>query len=143
MILKLNKIHVLRIPRPILIVAAVVYSAATLLYSTLWMIDARVQQDLSSVELGFGTDFIPAEGVQFVRSVYPASPAEKAGLFTGDKIFLIDGNKIEDANFLQNTWRHRPDEYQSPRCEECCAHNGCFSLAAINIGRRKYRTVRQ
>jgi serine phosphatase RsbU (regulator of sigma subunit) len=111
MILKLNMNHTLRIPRPVLIACAVFYAAATILYSTLWMIDARGPQGFSAVELGFGTDFIPAEGVQLVKSVFPASPAEKAGLFAGDKIFLIDGNKIEDGNFLQNTWRkHSPGD---------------------------------
>ena len=111
MILKLGKILTIRLPRPVLLACALFYAAATLLYSTLWMIDARGTQDLSAVELGFGTDFIPAEGVQLVKSVYAASPAEKAGLLAGDKIILIDGNKVEDENFLMRTWKqHSPGD---------------------------------
>jgi serine phosphatase RsbU (regulator of sigma subunit) len=105
MILKLPKIRTLLFPHSVLIACAVFYSAAILLYSLLWMIDARGLQDLSAVELGFETDFIPSEGVQLVKSIYPASPAEKAGLLADDKIILIDGKKVEDGNFLMRTWK--------------------------------------
>jgi membrane-associated protease RseP (regulator of RpoE activity) len=105
MIVKLNSAFTIRLPRPVLIAIALLYTAATLLYSTLWMIDARVQQDLSPVELGFGTDFIPTESVQRVKSVYAESPAEKTGLVPGDKIYLIDGHIIEDANYLTRIWK--------------------------------------
>jgi len=111
MILKIGKIRTITLPHPLLIAGAVIYAAAIILYSILWMIDARGTQDLSAVELGFGTDFIPAEGVQLVKSVYAASPAEKAGLLAGDKIILIDGKKVEDANFLMRSWKqHSPGD---------------------------------
>jgi serine phosphatase RsbU (regulator of sigma subunit) len=140
MIVKVTKNHTLRIPHPLLIASAVFYAAATILYSTLWMIDARGLQGLSAVELGFGTDFIPAEGIQIVRSVYPASPAEKAGLAAGDKIFLIDGHKIEDGDFLQNTWRkHFPGDtvrlsMYRPGVKKVVHATGIFRLRQTSAG---------
>jgi serine phosphatase RsbU (regulator of sigma subunit) len=111
MVLKINTLRTVRISRPILFSGAVVFAAATLLYSTLWMIDARVQKDISRVELGFGTEFNTTDGVQVVTSVYSASPAEKAGLEAGDRIFLIDGCKVEDINYLTRIWKqHNPGD---------------------------------
>ena len=52
-------IRSIKIPRPVLIACDALYAAATLLISALWMINARVQQGLSSVELGFESYFIP------------------------------------------------------------------------------------
>jgi sigma-B regulation protein RsbU (phosphoserine phosphatase) len=111
MIFTFHILRVIQIPRPVLIVFAVLYAAATVLYSTLWMVDTRVQKDLSSVELGFGTDFLPSENAQLVTSIYPESPAEKAGLLSGDKIILIEGNRVEDANCLTRIWKqHNPGD---------------------------------
>ncbi len=96
---------------PVLTALALIYAASTLLYSILWMIDARAKSELPAVELGFDTDFVEAERVQVVKNVFHESPAEKAGLLEGDKISAINDHKINDANFLANTWRqHNPGD---------------------------------
>ena len=103
--------NIKNIPRPVLIFIAILYAGATLLYSTLWMIDARTPRDLPPVELGFGTDYLSAEKAQLVTSIYSGSPAEKAGLNTGDKIISIDGQKLEDENYFINLWKkHKPGD---------------------------------
>ena len=90
---------------------ALVYAGATLVYSVIWMIDARTKSALSSVELGFDTDFIPASGSQAVKSVYLDSPAEKAGLQSGDEIVAIEGHAIDDAAYLNKIWsQHVPGD---------------------------------
>ncbi|HTR80918.1 MAG TPA: SpoIIE family protein phosphatase [Bacteroidota bacterium] len=86
---------------------ALVFAVWTLAYSILWMVDARTIPDLSKVELGFGNDFIPVEGIYLVNQVYDDSPAEAAGMKTGDKIVKIDGHAIAGANYLDSVWRQR------------------------------------
>ena len=84
---------------------ALLYAASTLLYSILWMVDARVKPDLPTVELGFDTDFLESEKAQTVKYVLHESPAEKAGLLQGDKIVAIDSHAINDGKYLVNTWK--------------------------------------
>ncbi len=96
---------------PILVSLAVVYAAATLLYSVLWMVDARAKSALPAVELGFDTDFIMADHVQSVKSVYRGSPAERAGLLKGDEIVAFNGHAIIDENYLNIIWnQHQPGD---------------------------------
>jgi len=96
---------------PIVISLAVVYAAATLLYSVLWMVDARAKSQSPAVELGFDTDFIKATQVQSVKSVYRGSPAEAAGLLKGDEIFAFNGHAIDDNSYLNTVWnQHQPGD---------------------------------
>ncbi|MBM3874207.1 MAG: DegQ family serine endoprotease [Verrucomicrobia bacterium] len=43
---------------------------------------------------------VPAKAGALVADVQPGSPAEKAGLASGDIIVAVDGQKVEDANRL-------------------------------------------
>ncbi len=107
----LQKFHFARLPRPVLIIAAIIYAAAAILYSTLWMLDARVKPDVPIVELGFAEDFVPSEHVILVKNVYLGSPAEKAGMQNGDKVVAINGNKIEDEKYFTRIWkRYQPGD---------------------------------
>ena len=100
-----------KIPRAVLIIAAVFYASAAILFSVLWMVDARTKPDLPVVELGFGEDYISAEHSILVKNIEPESPAEKAGLHTGDKITAIYDHKIEDKNYLFEIWKqHEPGD---------------------------------
>ncbi len=94
-----------------ILAVAIIYAASTLLYSVLWMADARAKSQLPPVELGFDTDFIKAKSVQSVKSVYRGSPAETAGLHQGDEIFAFNGHPIDDDNYLNTIWsQHKPGD---------------------------------
>ena len=97
---------------PLFVVSfAIIYAASTLLYSVLWMVDARAKSILPAVELGFDTDFNTAKHIQSVKSVYRGSPAEKAGLLNGDEIFAFNGLEIIDETYLKTIWdQHQPGD---------------------------------
>jgi len=96
------------IPRWLLTSLAILFAAATLLYSGLWLYDTRWQ---FPVELGFDNTYLESEHCQLVRSVYARSPAENAGLRRGDCILKVDGREFKDANTLGDIWAmHRPGD---------------------------------
>ncbi len=75
------------------------------------MAAVRRGPELPSVELGFNFDFTNDERVYSVTSVYLGSPAEKAGVLTGDKIFTINDSAIIDANYWSKVWmRNHPGD---------------------------------
>lgn len=78
--------------RPVLFALAVLFAAAAILYTTLWVLAKRSVPD---VELGF--DHSP---FLVVTDVQQASPAEKAGLRPGDRILAVDGTALQGANSL-------------------------------------------
>jgi len=95
-------------PKPLLAFLATLLAAAMVLHSVLWMSSLRWQ---SPVELGFDTDYVESDHSQPVRSVYPASPAERAGLKAGDRIVAIYGRPVANANYLNDVWNlHRPGD---------------------------------
>ena len=91
--------------RTLLMFVALLYAAATLLYSIIWMIDSRTGADLSKVELGFNNSFVLGESAYLVKEVYGGSPAENSGMMVGDKILWINGKKIDQAEYLDSLWR--------------------------------------
>jgi sigma-B regulation protein RsbU (phosphoserine phosphatase) len=96
------------LPKPFLAILATLLAAAMVLYSVLWMSSIRWQ---SPVELGFDNKYVESDHSQLVESVYPASPAEKAGLKAGDRIVAIYGRPITDDNSLSDVWnRHHPGD---------------------------------
>ena len=109
--MKIPAIHSSRWVHLVVVSLAIIYAAATLFYSILWMVDARAKSQLPPVELGFDTDFIKAKGVQIVKSVYRGSPAETAGLLKGDEIFAFNGHAIIDDTYLFTIWnQHQPGD---------------------------------
>ena len=97
--------------RLIVVSLAIVYGASTLLYSVFWMVDARAKSLLPAVELGFDTDFLKTKGVQNVKGVYRGSPAEAAGLLSGDEIFAFNGQPIINESYLNTVWnQHQPGD---------------------------------
>ncbi len=125
---------------PVLVLLAVVYAAATLLYSILWMVDARVKSVNPVVELGFDTDFNAATKAQTVNSVFSESPAEKAGLRSGDEIVAINDHAIDDANYLNKIWnQHYPGDTVSLSVMRSGVHSilhmaGVFRLRQTTTG---------
>ena len=94
--------------RGLLTALAVIFGAATFLYSALWIYNNNWQP---TVELGYETDYLAKEHCQLVTSVQPDSPAEKAGLRPGDKILQIDGKALKNAGSLVEAYsRYRPGD---------------------------------
>jgi phosphoserine phosphatase RsbU/P len=91
--------------RHVLLPVALVFAAATTLYSILWMVDARQPSNLPPVELGFNSDYSPSE--QRVTAVFAGSPAEQAGMRVGDRLVAIDGHPLEDERYQASVWRKR------------------------------------
>ncbi len=75
--------------RPLLLTLAVVFAAATVVYSGAWMY--YIRQSVQ-VEVGMDTDTVPA-GLK-VRDVWPGSPAEKTGLRPEDIIIAINDRSL-------------------------------------------------
>lgn len=89
--------------RPVLFALAMVFAAATILYTTLWMVGKRWSPE---VDLGF--DNSPS---LLVTAVYKDGPAEKAGLLPGDRILAIDGTRLESATSLHALYKpHKPGD---------------------------------
>ena len=79
--------------RPWLLVAAIVFAAATVLYSAAWMYYVRQPPPQAAVELGFENDYRHGRG-DLITSVVPDSPAERAGLKPNDCIVAVNGNSL-------------------------------------------------
>ncbi len=87
--------------RRVRMACAVLFAAATLAYNVLWMIAVRP----ADVELGFDPA-APGSGRELkVARVKKGSPAEKAGMRTGDHVIAINGQSIAENEFLlRSVW---------------------------------------
>src|SRR5271169_708469 len=89
--------------RPLLYIAALLFAALTILYSTAWIYFVRRPVQ---VEIGIDTKSAPAW--LEVTNVYRNSPAEKAGLRLNDRIVAINGRGGASAaacdQLLYRTW---------------------------------------
>ncbi len=95
--------------RTFLMALAVVFAAATVVYSFAWMYYIRWQ---AKVELGIEIKDAPPKGIE-VTSVQANSPAEQAGLSVHDLIVAINGQDLAtaDPTFVRATWlRGKPGD---------------------------------
>ena len=76
--------------RPLLLTLAVVFAAATIIYSVAWMYYIR----LSTLPVEVGMDTQPSPAGMIVRDVWSGSPAEHAGLRAKDVITAIDDRPV-------------------------------------------------
>jgi len=95
-------------PKPLLVILAALFAAATALYSALWMYNARWRP---GVELGFDNEYVEAENCELVTNVLKDGPADKAGFKRGDRIVAINGRPLKDSFSLDYEWlRHHPGD---------------------------------
>jgi sigma-B regulation protein RsbU (phosphoserine phosphatase) len=97
--------------RPLLLAVAILFAAATLIYSVAWMY--YVRQSSLPVEIGINNQGSAAGMV--VTTVWKDSPAQKAGLKVNDVITAIDGRSLVapalSNNVLFRVWHQsRPGE---------------------------------
>ena len=91
-------------------VLAIVFAAATVLYTYFWMAAVRLEQP-TTVELGLDFPYQPSQHANVVTNVYTGSPAERAGLRVGDQIVAFDGRRVEDAADQERVWElHEPGD---------------------------------
>jgi len=91
-------------------VLAIVFAAATVLYTYFWMVAFQLEKP-TTVELGLDFPYQPSQHANVVTNVYPGSPAEVAGLRVGDQIVAFDGRPVEDAADQDRVWKlHEPGD---------------------------------
>jgi predicted metalloprotease with PDZ domain len=88
------------IPRPAAMAAAVVFAAATILYTTVWMYYIRWQP---AAELGAELQIHPGRvSTQIeIGRVTPNSAADVAGLRPGDIILAVNNRPVHDLSVPQ------------------------------------------
>lgn len=97
-----------RFPKPVLYGLAVAFACAALLYSVAWTLYGSRGVP---VELGFENKYRASEHVEYVDSIHPGSPAERAGLKPGDKIVAVEGHPITWEGSLGRVWSsHHPGD---------------------------------
>jgi phosphoserine phosphatase RsbU/P len=94
-------------PKPLLVVLAILFAIASVLYTSLWMMAANLT---IPVELGFDNKYIPETHAQLVQSVVAGSPAERAGMRKGDRIIGINGSSLEEETLVQVWSEHKPGD---------------------------------
>jgi sigma-B regulation protein RsbU (phosphoserine phosphatase) len=78
--------------RTLLLTAALIFAAATVVYSCVWMYYVRLQPH---VELGMDTTFSSSTQVSEITAVQKGGPADEAGLRTNDRITRVNGEKFD------------------------------------------------
>ena len=89
--------------RPLLLILAVIFAAATVTYSVAWMYYVRSE---IQVEIGIDTEPL-ASGIE-VTNVWKGGPAEKVGVQKNDLIVALDGEPYvaaeQGGNLLHKIW---------------------------------------
>src|SRR6059036_2927596 len=88
------------LPRPLLRIAAILFAAATVLYSGLWMRYIRVQPQ---VVIGIEYEDSHVGYLPRVTRVLESSGAEAAGVRPGDLVRAIDGRTLTAYDSLRET----------------------------------------
>ncbi|MBZ5494129.1 MAG: SpoIIE family protein phosphatase [Acidobacteriia bacterium] len=95
------------IQKTLLIVLGLLFAAATLTYSFVWMYYVRWDFD-AEIGLDTKTSSPVTDSIEIIN-LYPGGPAERAGIKVHDEIIAIDGTSLAtaDPNLFQKTWLHR------------------------------------
>ncbi len=96
------------LPRPLLLALAVLFAAATSLFSLIWIVYARSQP---SADLGIEFHFTPTKNMMRVLRVTPDGAASRAGLEAGDAIVSINGRPMTSPDpYFDAITRGHPGE---------------------------------
>jgi phosphoserine phosphatase RsbU/P len=92
--------------KPALIVLGLLFAAATVTYSFVWMY--YVRWDFPEIGLDTKTPSPVTDSIEIIH-LYPGGPAEQAGIKINDEIVAIDGKSLAtaDPDLFQKTWLHR------------------------------------
>ena len=94
----------------LLLLLAVVFAAATIAYSGIWMYSV-IGPAMAPVELGIETDYDPAQHCQFITLVHSGSPAAQAGLQEGDCVLALNGILLATKSTMEDVYFHeRPGD---------------------------------
>jgi sigma-B regulation protein RsbU (phosphoserine phosphatase) len=132
-------------PKPLLAIFAILFAAATIFYSGLWIYCERWQ---IPVQLGFDNQYVQAEQSQLLTDIYKDSPAEKAGLQVGDRILKVDGERFENDYSLNDIWAiHKPGDtveltIQRPHVPAPFTLRATFRASPSRLGRLTERLSR-
>jgi sigma-B regulation protein RsbU (phosphoserine phosphatase) len=93
----------------LLLTAALIFAAATVVYSCVWMYYVRLHPH---VELGMDTTLFSSTEISLITKVEKGSPADEAGLRTNDRIIGVDGKQLDAyATGLSSAWsKGRPGD---------------------------------
>ena len=92
------------------LVLAIVFAAATVLYTWFWMVAVGIEQP-PAVELGLDFTYQPSQRADVVTNVSVGSPAERSGLRVGDQIVAFDGRPVEGQTDQERVWKlHNPGD---------------------------------
>jgi sigma-B regulation protein RsbU (phosphoserine phosphatase) len=92
------------------LVLAIMFAAATVLYTWFWMVAVGIEQP-PAVELGLDFSYQPSERANVVTNVWAGGPAERAGLRVGDKVVAFDGRPVEGQTDQERVWKlHDPGD---------------------------------
>jgi sigma-B regulation protein RsbU (phosphoserine phosphatase) len=97
------------VPKPVLLLLAAVFSAATAFYAAVWMYYATWQPSVAPIGLQFAEPL--RAGALEIIAVDPGGAADAAGLHPGDRITAINGTPVKNAHlFYDAVLRGRPGE---------------------------------
>jgi len=103
------------LPRPLLVTLAVLFAAATVLYSAIWMYAVRWE---SAALLGISHQYSPTTRSSRITDVGRGSAAERAGLMVDDEIVAVNGRSLETQNpFFDAVRRGQPGDVVSVTVE--------------------------
>jgi S1-C subfamily serine protease len=93
----------------VLLTLAVLFAAATILYSALWMYAVRWEPE---AELGLNFfEYRQSEGTLRIAQVLEGGPAEGVGLQKDDKILAINGQRLDNPEpFYDKLMHGRPGD---------------------------------
>jgi len=98
-------------PRPLLLTLAVVFAAATVLYSATWMYAVRWETD---VFFGIAYQYSTTTRSASITQVVEGSAAQQAGLVVDDQIVAVNGRSLETLlQFRDAVWRGQPGDVVS------------------------------
>ena len=110
-----------------LLALAISYAAATVVYSASWMYYIRSRRD---AELGINLQRTEVTAQTLITAVLPASPAEQAGLRSGDNILEINHRPLRTLNpFYDAISRGRPGDVVTIKLQ----HPGSSSPVTLQV----------